>query len=63
MRAGWLNGTYQKHGRGGPSLRALPEIHPGRIATIPAFVRPSESARAAFALMVAENDIRAGLSP
>lgn len=45
------------------AFRALEALHGAQFATIPAFLRPAEDAATAFARVVEENDIRAGLSP
>jgi ParB family chromosome partitioning protein len=45
------------------AFRSLAAADPGRWATIPAFVRPHASVAEVLAAMVAENDVRADLSP
>lgn len=44
------------------AYRALEELHGHRYGRIPAFLRPAEDVAQAFARVIEENDIRAGLS-
>ncbi|MCB1336116.1 MAG: ParB N-terminal domain-containing protein [Maritimibacter sp.] len=44
------------------AFRALHELRGGDFAMIPAFLRPAEDVARAFARVIEENDIRAGLS-